>query len=372
MNVPNLSVLPQAFFDALARIFVGNSYVQSGLTLSPQGAATFQINVAAGTGWINGVYLGYAGGSVTPAIAAALPRYDVVRIASGAIVPSIVAGTASATPTPPSISAGDLFLGYAFINAGTTDYTTTSFIADFTMPAQVIPSGTAANPGLPLAASLLTGLYRSAANIIGFAINGAAALTLSATSLNAATGTKVQENSVSLRQATTKGDLETYSSAFARLAVGSTSNPGNFLRADSSAATGLAWSPVIVITKAESATQFSTASVTFVTITAITTTVSVASTSNPVEYLLTGTVQADGVRTGTYAIVNSTDSATPIVGVPMIPSASGLQSSMVAYRQSTQATGSKTIEGQLKTSAGTSFIGTGNQDYYSICVKEYR
>lgn len=238
MNIPNLSVLPQAFFDALARLHAGSSYIVNGFSLSAAGAGSFTINVAAGTGWVAGTYLNYAGGSATPGVASALPRYDLVRIASGAVVPSIIAGTPSATPTPPSLAAGDLLLGYAFINVATTDYTTTSFIADYTSPV-TLGSGAAATPSQVFSAETTTGIYRISAGIIGWAIAGVEKMRLSATILNLPSGSKFQENSVSIQPMTTKGDLPVFTTQVTRKAVGATDHM--VLAVAAAQADGLLW-----------------------------------------------------------------------------------------------------------------------------------
>lgn len=144
MNISDLTAIPKQLADALAGLFAGSTYVVTGLTLSATAPGSLSISVAAGSGWVNGTHITYAGGTVTPGASGTSPRYDLIRIANGAAVPSIVAGTASNTPSFPSLGAGDLFLGYAFIGAGATDYTviTTAFISDYTMPQGLNPMTT--------------------------------------------------------------------------------------------------------------------------------------------------------------------------------------------------------------------------------------
>lgn len=127
----------------------------------------------------------------------------------------------------------------------------------------------------------------------------------------------------------------------------------------------------VSITKAEATAQFSTSSTSFVDITGLSVSVSTASGTNNVEYLLTGTAQASGSIIGTYAIVDTTTPAT-IGQQPINPGAGGVQVAVAVYRMTTQATGAKTIKGQLKASSGTSYIGTASPDYMSLAVKEYR
>lgn len=160
-NPPSLSTFPLAAVLAQARSLAGSSQVRSGLALSAVGAGSLGITVASGTAWVDGTYLNYAGAGspVTPGAASAtLARYDLIIIASGAVVPSIVAGTAASAPVPAALPAGALFLGYVFIGIGATDYVTpaTAFIADYTMPV-TLPAGTAAAPALPFTGDLTTG-----------------------------------------------------------------------------------------------------------------------------------------------------------------------------------------------------------------------
>ena len=158
-NMPSLSTFPLAAVLAQARSLAGTSQVRSGLSLSAVGAGSLGVVVAAGTAWVDSTYVSSVGGTVTPGAASAtLARYDLIVIASGAVVPSIVAGTAASAPAPPALPAGALFLGYVFIGPGATDYTVqaTAFIADYTMPV-TLPVGTAAAPALPPAGDLTTG-----------------------------------------------------------------------------------------------------------------------------------------------------------------------------------------------------------------------
>lgn len=134
MNFPSLSVIPKAFGDALARLFSGVAVLTSGMALTVNGAGSLQINVAAGTGTTGTVPFSYAGGNVLPTNGALQPRYDLIVVASGAVVPSIVPGIPAAAPLPPSLPAGALLLGIAFISANALDFTTGSFLGDYTMP----------------------------------------------------------------------------------------------------------------------------------------------------------------------------------------------------------------------------------------------
>jgi hypothetical protein len=181
-SFPQLSAIPKAFGDALARAFAGTSQVISGLALTAQGAGTLQINVASGTAWVNGVFVNYAGGNVVPGAASATPRYDLIRIASGAAVPSIIAGTPSAGPVESALPAGDLFLGTAFIPAGASDYTSGGFIAEYTIPFN-LPPGSAANPSQAFAADLTTGIFRAAAATLGITTSGVERARVSGTGL---------------------------------------------------------------------------------------------------------------------------------------------------------------------------------------------
>lgn len=158
-NMPSLSTFPLAAVLAQARTLSGNSQVRSGLSLSAVGAGSLGITVASGTAWVDGTYVSYAGGTVTPGAASAtLHRYDLIVILSGATAPSVVAGTAASAPVPPTLASGALLLGYLFIGAGATDYATqaTAFIADYTMPF-TLPAGTAANPAQVFTGDLTTG-----------------------------------------------------------------------------------------------------------------------------------------------------------------------------------------------------------------------
>ena len=157
--MPSLSTFPLAAVLAQARSLAGSSQVRSGLSLSAVGAGSLGVTVAAGTAWVDGTYVSSVGGTVTPGAASAtLARYDLIVIASGAVVPSIVAGTAASAPVPAALPAGALFLGYVFIGPGATDYTVqaTAFIADYTMPV-TLPTGTAAGPANPPTGDLDTG-----------------------------------------------------------------------------------------------------------------------------------------------------------------------------------------------------------------------
>lgn len=159
MNITSLTAIPLAFGQSLARMFGATSQVRSGFSLSATGAGSLSVTVAAGTAWINGTYLNYAGGTVTPGAAhATLARYDLIVVLDAAIVPSVVAGTAASAPVPPALAAGALFLGYVFIGPAATDYTssTDAFIADYTMPI-VNFAGTAAAPVMAPTGDLDTG-----------------------------------------------------------------------------------------------------------------------------------------------------------------------------------------------------------------------
>lgn len=185
MNFSDLTVIPKQWADLIANTLAGSTRIVNGLTLSASAPGSLVVAVAAGTAWVNGSFVNYAGGTTTPGAAGVLPRYDCVRIANGASVPSIVAGTAGANPTLPALSAGDLFLGYLFIGAGATDYTNSNlaFINDFTLPL-TLGDGTAAHPSFPFANSLQTGLYRIANNVLGISIAGSERVRADATGLS--------------------------------------------------------------------------------------------------------------------------------------------------------------------------------------------
>ena len=166
-SFPQLSAIPKAFGDSLARLFAGSSYIQSGLAITAHGAGSLQIDVAAGTAWVNGAFVNYAGGNVLPAGASATARIDLVRIASGAAVPTIIQGVPAAVggaPVEPALPAGDLYLGQALILGLAADYTTGSFVADYTIPF-TLGAGQAANPALVFSADLTTGIFRPGAGI---------------------------------------------------------------------------------------------------------------------------------------------------------------------------------------------------------------
>ena len=122
----------------------------------------------------------------------------------------------------------------------------------------------------------------------------------------------------------------------------------------------------VVITTAESGTQFTTSSTSFVDITSlsITTSASVASTS-PVEYSLTGTVQTDALLTATYQILNDTDTVV-IKHFPFRPAAGGTQESMHLSRVVTQGTGTKTVKAQMKVASGNGYVGSGTTDFHTL------
>lgn len=432
MNFPNLSTIPKAFGDALARVFSGTSYVQSGFTLSAHAVGTLQVDVAAGTGFVNGTYLGYAGGSVMPGAASGLPRYDLIVVVQGAVVPSVVAGTAAANPTPPSMAnAGDLLLGYVFIDSTGTDYTTTSFISDYTMP-HVIAAGTAANPAMVFAAALTTGLFRRAANewnvaiaaveklrltangiygadgaaatvthgfisdltlgmfkaaagIIGFATGGVERVRISSTVLNASgSGMKVQEEGANVQPMTTAGDIPYFTTAPARLPKGTALQ---VLRMNAGA-TAPEWAAAsgggstLVLTTAEATAYFTTNSATFVVITGITMTVTTTSSANNVHYEFNGYAgnTTAGPVNNFVQINNSTDStvlnnlgfrsnAAAVTASPYIP--------WFVSRWSTCPTGGKTIRAEAKTGAGTFEIGSGvmtgdTGEVYFISTQEWK
>jgi hypothetical protein len=135
MSFPSLSTAPRAFWEGLRLLMGGTSYVQSGFALTAQGAATMQVNVAAGVGYVNGVLVNYGGGNVIPAAGGALPRIDLIVILSGQIAPSVVAGVAGNPPTPPALPANALFLGMVFVTINAIDYTQPgAYVADYTMP----------------------------------------------------------------------------------------------------------------------------------------------------------------------------------------------------------------------------------------------
>lgn len=142
MNFPILTAVPKAFGDALARLFSGLSYVQSGGAITAQGAGTLQVNVAAGTVFVNGVTVVYAGGNVIPGAAPVPPnnRIDIIRFASGAVVPSVLAGVAAPIPVEAALPAGDLYLGQVFIPGNANDYTTGGFVGDYTVPGILMPT----------------------------------------------------------------------------------------------------------------------------------------------------------------------------------------------------------------------------------------
>lgn len=131
---PQLSAIPKAFGDALFRMFAGTSQVISGLAITPNAPGSLQVNVAGGEAVVNGVRVRYVGGNVLPGGVGVLARIDIIRIASGAGVPSVLPGVAAAAPVEPALPAGDLYLGQVFIPGGAIDYTTGGFVADYTMP----------------------------------------------------------------------------------------------------------------------------------------------------------------------------------------------------------------------------------------------
>lgn len=208
MNTSDLTVYPKQLTDLIANTMAGSTRHVSGLTLSAHGAGSLQVDIAAGTCWVNGTFVSYAGGSVTPAGAPSTARYDCIRIANGATTPSIVQGTASSNPTLPALGTGDLFLGYIFLSAGAADYSssTTAFINDYTLPF-TLGNGSAARPSLPFANSLQMGSYRIADNQWGFSLNGSLAMTFTSTSLNVASPIKFQEAGNNVQPLTTLGDV---------------------------------------------------------------------------------------------------------------------------------------------------------------------
>jgi hypothetical protein len=134
VNIPSLTVIPRAMMTMFARILGQTSYVKTGLVPTASGVGSLSVAVSAGTGVVNGVAFAYVGGTIAPDAATANPRYDLVVVASGAVTPSFIKGTAANAPLAPSLGANDLMLGLIYIPANATDYTSGGFVADYTVP----------------------------------------------------------------------------------------------------------------------------------------------------------------------------------------------------------------------------------------------
>lgn len=127
----------------------------------------------------------------------------------------------------------------------------------------------------------------------------------------------------------------------------------------------------VVITYAESSTQFTTTSTSLVNITSLQIVPNISASANNVEYFLGGTVQTDAINTLTFQITNLLG-PTAIKSFPFRPAAGGTQESMAIQRVVRQGTGVATVNAQMKIVAGNGYIGSGSPDFHTIISKEYR
>ena len=140
----------------------------------------------------------------------------------------------------------------------------------------------------------------------------------------------------------------------------------------------VAWSApatgtTVSISKIEATAQFNTTSTALTAITGLGLgTVTTTASTNNVELILTGTAQSSGAITTTYAIMNSTASLALEWQPLTYPEGGGSQKSIAAYRMTNLPTGGQSIQGHMKVSSGTGYIGTGSPDFFSLTVKEYR
>ncbi len=129
----------------------------------------------------------------------------------------------------------------------------------------------------------------------------------------------------------------------------------------------------VVLTYAESTTQFSTSSSTFVDITGMSLSVTTSNASNPVEFQMTGAVQCSNGTAGVYLIVNTSDSVNIDQKSVAHAAGGGDVNCLLCYRKTTSPASAKTVKGQLKIAGGaTAYIGTGSPDYFTIIAREYR
>jgi len=136
---------------------------------------------------------------------------------------------------------------------------------------------------------------------------------------------------------------------------------------------GMPASPTaVVITAAEATAQFSTSSTSFVDITGLSISVTTASASNVVEFLMTGSAQHSAAGATTYAIVNTSDNLTIDQKAVTHVAGGGDVNCLMVYRKTTSPASAKTIKGQMKVSSGTGYIGTGSPDRMSLVAREYR
>jgi hypothetical protein len=111
--------------DAINRALSGVG-VLTGCAPTAQGSPDMTVAIAAGTvqATAGGVPVTVSGGNVTIGAAhASLPRLDVIT-SSSAGVKTVTAGTAAASPKPPALPAGDIYIAMIYIPATVTQITT--------------------------------------------------------------------------------------------------------------------------------------------------------------------------------------------------------------------------------------------------------
>lgn len=214
--------------------------------------------------------------------------------------------------------------------------------------------GTAVVPGISFENDKDTGLYRIGANSFGFAVNGAIQATISATVFNVASGVKVQENGNSLNPMTTAGDL-IYGGASgvpARLGIGTALQ---VLRTNAGA-TAPEWATLssgttLVTTIAEWTGDQATASATFVNITSATIATNTSGT-NKCDYKLNLNCLNDTGGTANAFRIDIS-AGTRIQEAGWTCPAANYESPIIVEREYLdQATGAKTILGQMATNGG--------------------
>lgn len=104
-----------------------NDSVLSGCAVTAQGSPNMTLAVAKGSVLSGGVLLPVTAGNVTITAAdSTKPRFDLV-VVNSAGTKTVRAGTASPSPTPPTLSGGDVVIAFVYVPAAATAITTSLF-----------------------------------------------------------------------------------------------------------------------------------------------------------------------------------------------------------------------------------------------------
>src|SRR5438270_436749 len=121
MQLVSLKTVFNRFFDAMNLRDTSASYVFSGMTPTPHGAGSLQVDVAAGVyaRSSDNVRRAYAGGNIVLTAADAVnPRVDIVYISAGDALAKTDGVVQAANPVPAAWPAGSVPVAVCFVAPG--------------------------------------------------------------------------------------------------------------------------------------------------------------------------------------------------------------------------------------------------------------